>query len=241
MNVELSIIIPSYNESKNLLIFLNKISKILSTNIDYKKTVEVIFVNNGSSDETADILKVHHLVKTKIIKTLNIKKNNGYGNGILEGIKIAHGKCIAWTHADNQTDVIDIINAFNINKIDLINSSILVKGLRLKRNWIDTFLTKGMSFFVLIVLGYNVSDINAQPKIFNASIKKLFVEPPLDFSLDLYLLLLARKNCIPIVEYPVYFNKRLFGVSKGGGSIIGKMRLILRTMNYIIKIKKKWK
>ncbi len=241
MNLELSIIIPSYNESKNLLILLNKISKILSVNIDYKKTFEIIFVNNGSTDQTADILKVHHLVKAKLITTLDIKENNGYGNGILEGIKIANGKCIAWTHADNQTDIIDIINAFNKNKMDLINSSILVKGLRLKRNWLDAFLTKGMSFFVLIVLGYNVSDINAQPKIFNSSLKKLFVEPPLDFSLDLYLLLLARKNFIPIIEYPVYFNKRRFGVSKGGGSIIGKMRLILRTMKYIIKLKKQWK
>jgi len=241
MDVEISIVIPSYNESKNLPIFLKNVEKIYEQDYNLVNYIEIILVNNGSNDQTKNIILNHNLYKKKLIKFLNIEVNQGYGNGIIEGIRIAKGQCIGWTHADNQTDFKDLIYAFKKNKEDLIKSKILVKGLRVNRNIFDAFFTKAMSIFVFLFLGYKVSDINAQPKIFNRSLTSFFQNPPLDFSLDLYLLLIAKKNKIKIIEYPVYFNKRLLGEAKGGGSIKGKMKLVFRTINYIIKLKYKWK
>ena len=37
---------------------------------------------------------------------------------------------------------------------------------------------------------------------------------------------------------PVYFDKRLYGTAKGGGNLRGKIKLIIRTLNYIHKLKK---
>ena len=62
--------------------------------------------------------------------------------------------------------------------------------------------------------------------------------PPLDFSLDLYLLFKAHVNNYRILEYEVNFGKRLYGESKGGGTLIGKLKLIKRTFKYIVKLKK---
>ena len=44
-----------------------------------------------------------------------------------------------------------------------------------------------------------------------------------------------------IIEHPVYFGNRLYGESKGGGTIAGKLKLIARTWSYMIQLRKKIK
>ena len=44
-----------------------------------------------------------------------------------------------------------------------------------------------------------------------------------------------------IIEFPVIFGKRLHGESKGGGTIAGKLKLINRTLDYMIKLRKRVK
>ena len=238
MNFEISIIIPAYNESKNIIEILDKIQKFFLENTLLKNTVEIIIVNNGSNDDTDKTVRSHYLFKNKIISYLFLKKNNGYGAGIIQGLNTAKGKIISWTHADNQTDFKDIINIFDAYKEELNTSNFLIKGKRKNRKFIDSFFTIGMSFFVFVFTKKFLKDINAQPKVFNKNLYKKFVNPPYDFSLDLYLLILAKKNNINIIEYPVYFKKRKYGEAKGGGTIKGKINLIIRTIKYIINIKK---
>lgn len=238
MKHDISIIIPAFNESKNIIFILNKISKTFSQDINLEKKVEIIIVNNGSTDDTDNIIKSNILFKNKVISYLFLNKNIGYGNGILQGIKISKGDCISWTHADNQTDFTDILKIYEKYKNRLSKSDILVKGKRKNRNIFDYFFTLGMSIFVFLITGIFVNDINAQPKVFDRTLYNKFNNAPLDFSLDLYLLLLSKKNNIKIIEYPVFFKKRKFGVAKGGGTLRGKFFLILRTVKYIINIKK---
>ena len=56
---------------------------------------------------------------------------------------------------------------------------------------------------------------------------------PLDFSLDLYFLLIAKINNYKILENPIAVHKRVAGKAKGGGSLLAKIKLISRTLNYI--------
>ena len=58
-----------------------------------------------------------------------------------------------------------------------------------------------------------------------------------DFSLDLFVLVKAIKMNYTILEYPVMFKNRYYGMSKGGGSFIGKIKLTLRTLSYINKLR----
>ena len=81
---ELSIVIPSYNEDKNITPLFEKIENLLTK----KPDLEVIIVNNGSTDNTKkNILKSDLYINNKI-KVLDIKKNIGYGHGIMSGVKI---------------------------------------------------------------------------------------------------------------------------------------------------------
>ena len=175
--ITVSFIIPSYNESKNLFKLCNKLDLILK-NYNF---IEIIIVNNGSTDQTEKIIKNHKIYSKIKFKILSIKKNIGYGHGIMSGIKIANGKVIAWFHADLQVNPTEVLNAVIKYKKSLLNDELIVKGVRKNRNIFDNIFTYLMAKFVNVIFKTSVNDINAQPKIFNKNILKKFKNPPKDF------------------------------------------------------------
>tara|TARA_B100001564_G_C20240634_1_gene490330 strand:+ start:27 stop:326 length:300 start_codon:yes stop_codon:yes gene_type:complete len=96
-----------------------------------------------------------------------------------------------------------------------------------------------MGIISSFLLKVKISDVNAQPKIFHNNFLKLLKKYPEDFSLDLFILYKAKVNGYKIYEHPVDFKNRLYGEAKGGGTIIGKIKLIIRTLSYIINLKSK--
>ena len=230
ISINLSIIIPCYNEANSIPLLLKKIESLKE---DY---FEIILINNGSTDDTKNILK-QAKVNFKMI-VINLEKNLGYGNGIIQGIKKAEGEIISWTHADLQTDPMDVINAYNLYIEQGNIENFILKGKRINRNFIDSFFTFMMSLISRILLGVKLSDINAQPKMFHHNYFKDLDQAPKDFSLDLFFLYKGVKSGKSILEYPVIFSNRLYGESKGGGTLKGKIKLIKRTFTYIIKLRK---
>ena len=153
----LSIIIPCYNEAQNLHLLIEQCKKITGKNI------EIILVNNGSTDNSFN--KITRLIKDLTnIKVINVKENLGYGHGILKGLKAARGDILSWTHADLQTDLNDVLIGFKFFKND---NNIFVKGRRVKRPLKDNIFTIGMSVFETILFQKFFWDINAQPNMFN--------------------------------------------------------------------------
>ena len=71
-----------------------------------------------------------------------------------------------------------------------------------------------MSAFESIYFGIPMVDINAQPNIFSRELYKKWLNPPYDFSLDLYFLYMAKINRIKVVRFFVYFPERIYGESK---------------------------
>lgn len=228
-----SIIIPCYNEEKNIPFLIERIEKIIEKN----KKIEVLLVDNGSTDNSKIILEEKLKETDKNIRMVHVSVNKGYGLGILAGLKEAKGDVLSWTHADLQTDVDDALNGLKIYNES--STEIFIKGKRKNRNKLDEIFTFGMQIIATILLKVKLNDINAQPKIFSRnfydSIKK---DAPLDFSIDLYFLYHAEKRRM-VVDFPVFFNRRLYGEAKGGGSIKTKIKLIMRTFKYIFELKKK--
>lgn len=233
--IELSIIIPCYNEEKNIPLLLKKIEIF-----DYDK-FEIILINNGSIDNSYSLMKKlsEDRYKYNITKIINIKKNIGYGHGIMTGVLKAKGKFIGWTHADLQTDLNDLLIGYQIIK-ESNDKKIVVKGKRINRNKFDSIFTYGMSKTASFLMRCKLDDINAQPKIFPNFFLKKLNDYPLDFSLDLYLIYKARINGYKVLDFPVDFSIRQYGQAKGGGSLIGKFKLIKRTLLFIIKLRKKF-
>jgi hypothetical protein len=67
-----------------------------------------------------------------------------------------------------------------------------------------------------------------------SDISIIIKNPPDDFSLDLFLMLSAKRLNLPVKTIPVYFGKRLHGEAKGGGSLKTKFKLIARTIKFIL-------
>jgi glycosyltransferase involved in cell wall biosynthesis len=233
--INLSIIIPCYNESKSLpRLFDACFSAIIDRN-----DIEYIFVNNGSNDDTQIVLD--QLLSQKeysLGKSVIVPINKGYGFGILKGLSVAEGRILSWTHADLQTDPKDVVLAYESYKVALESNQCIVKGERKGRNHFDNIFTIGMSFVASLLLKQKLWDINAQPKLFHRNFTDYLKNAPYDFSLDLYLLFIANTIKISINSYPVFFSNRKFGEAKGGGTLNGKIKLILRTLKYILNLRK---
>jgi glycosyltransferase involved in cell wall biosynthesis len=238
MALIVSVVVPCYNEAGNIPLIIERFSAVIENCPD----LEVVLVNNGSSDDSASVIQqqleqCEPLLRDHFV-IVNVPVNKGYGYGIMQGLHAASGDVLSWTHADMQTDPADINVAYQ--KIAASDySCCLIKGKRKNRNIMDELFTSGMQLFVAVTLGVNINDINAQPKMFHRSFydKYLKEDAPDDFSLDLYLLYMAKINGYKILEIPVYFAKRLHGEAKGGGSWKTKFKLIQRTVKYILKLK----
>jgi len=168
---------------------------------------------------------------------IEVKKNIGYGFGIMSGIRKAKGEVIAWTHADMQTDANDVFRAYGVYQKNN-NSKIVVKGIRTKRNLSSVLFSFGMATIASIILRNIFYEINAQPKLFHRSFLKYMKNPPNDFSLDLYFLLLCKTYHYKILTIPVRFPERLYGVSKWSYSFSSRMRATIRSIKYIFALRK---
>lgn len=230
--MKLSIVVPCYNEAKNIPLVLEKLGTVIR-----RDDVEAILVNNGSTDNSAEVLK-EILPKYPFARTTLVEVNQGYGFGILSGLKECKGEYIGWTHADMQTDPYDVIKALEIIEEKDSPNNIYVKGNRKGRSLFDTFFTVGMSIFETIFMGKSLWDINAQPNIFHRSFYESWNEPPHDFSLDLYAYYMAIKQKQNIVRFPVVFPPRVHGESSWNTGLGAKWKFIKRTIDYSLKLKK---
>lgn len=233
---KISLVIPCYNESENLNILIDRCKELFQN----EGGIEIVIVDNGSNDNTADILnqKTNHL---NFITRVNITNNVGYGHGILAGLKAAKGEILSWTHADLQTDLLDILNGLSIFEDSNNPELLFVKGKRYGRPFFDVFFTVGMSIFETIFLRKHLWDINAQPTMFHRSFYNVWDMPPNDFSLDLYAYYMAKKSNLVIKRFPVIFSERIHGFSKWNFGLMSKYRFIIRTLSYSISLKRRLK
>ena len=96
-----------------------------------------------------------------------------------------------------------------------------------------------MSIFETVLLRTRLWDINAQPNIFSRSFFESWVNPPHDFSLDLYVYFTARHQGLPVYRFPVEFGERAHGVSHWNVNWAGKWKFIRRTIDFSFELKKR--
>lgn len=163
--MQLSIIIPSYNEEKRLPLTLERIIEYLS--IHYQGDYEIIVADDGSTDGTTDIV-AQYMKRHPELRLLKFAQNRGRGAAVRDAVFQASGEFILETDADgsvNEHAIIDFLNYFAKHpKADVLTGSRTMAGSRILTP--QPFLRKilGYSFFFLtkIFFGWPVMDrINA--------------------------------------------------------------------------------
>jgi len=227
--IQYSLIIPCYNEAKNIPVLLKKIKPLL-----VNKSIQVVMMNNGSTDDSDSVIDK---LKPKVtnFKYVIVPKNKGYGYGIIQGLKASDGDIIGWTHADLQTNPADFLRAITFFDMDQHS---FVKGKRFGRSFMDYFLTFGMSVFETLLFKKRMFDINAQPTVFSKQFFKSLPTPPNDFALDLFFYFHAVQKGLTIRRFPVLFGRRFAGTSSWNTGWLARYKFIKRTIEFSLKLKR---
>lgn len=204
----ISVILPAFNEENNVgqmvadcLAYLRKL----------KDDYEVIVVNDGSVDETAEVIQKISK-KNKKVRLLNHSKNKGYAQALKTGFEAAKFDYVFFTDSDRQfrLDALDVM--FPIAKTGVVD---LVVGYRLKRQ--DPFLRKllswGYNTLASFLFDLSVKDIDCAFKLFRKDIfKKIKIESK-SFFFNTEILAKARLFNFNIIEVGVPHFPRTAGKS----------------------------
>ena len=231
--VELSIVLPCYNEAENLPLLLEVYARIWPKYL----SAELVLVNNGSTDNSADVLALE-LAKPELhfARTVLVPKNRGYGFGMYTGLQAARGEFLALSHADMQCKPEDVFAAYNLLKSQPNPKGCFIKGRRGPREFGAELVTRCMSVISSTVLLTTLTDINAQPKVFHHSHLGRLKSPPDGIPFDLYVLYQAKRAGLQVLPIPVIFGKRGHGKSKWAFGFL-RWRTFLNMIGYIFHLR----
>tara|TARA_A100001011_G_C14255987_1_gene820105 strand:- start:382 stop:1314 length:933 start_codon:yes stop_codon:yes gene_type:complete len=205
--MDLSIIVPVFNEENSIKILAQEIQKVLS---DYK--YEIIFIDDGSTDNSWD--QIASLTHNPNIKALAFRRNIGKSAALDVGFQHAVGKVVVTMDSDLQDDPKEIPELFNMITQQQYD---LVSGWKKKR--LDplskTIPTKLYNWTTRFVSGIYLHDFNCGLKAYRLSVVK---DIRLSGELHRYIPLLVKNlGYFKIGEKIVNHRVRTYGVTKYGG------------------------
>ena len=231
--MQLSIVIPVYNEAENLHLLHKAIQDSLNNlpDLDW----EVVYVDDGSSDgslnaleELADRDKEHTCV-------VELRRNFGQTAAIAAGLDYAQGNIIVLMDADLQNDPIDI--PMLLEKID--QGYDVVSGWRVDRK--DTFVTRTLpsriaNWLISTVTGVHLHDYGCTLKAYRREVIKGF---HLYGEMHRFIPAYAASVGARMIEVPVHHHPRKFGKTKYGLMRTFKVILDLFTVKFMISYSNK--
>lgn len=218
-----SIVIPIFNEAKNISFLIKEIKK----NLENFKNYEIILVNDASTDETIEVI---NKIKYKNIKIIINDFNKGQSFSICEGVKNSSYETIITIDGDGQNDPADIPNLYNFYAQN--NEVKLVGGIRKNRKDSLTKIisSKIANYIRSKILKDGCTDTGCSLKIFN---KKIFLSFPFFNGVHRFLPALFRGYGYKTTFLEVNHRKRIYGSSK-----YGTMNRLFVGIRDIIKVKK---
>ncbi len=212
---QISIVIPAYNEEAAIGSVLDALFKL---NID----AEIIVVDDGSSDRTAEIAKAHGA------RVIRHPQNMGYGMSVKDAVRVAITDTILLTDADGTYPIDripDLVTMFN-------QGYDMTVGARQGAAYRGTFLKMParyvFKFLVEMTTGRHIPDINSGLRIFRKSTSmKYFADICDGFSFTTTITLIYMLTGKSVSYMPIDYFKRI------GKSKVKMIRDSLRTLQYI--------
>jgi len=223
-NVNLSIILPVYNEVENIQLQYDDIIKSV---IQLKVSYEIIFVDDGSMDGSFKPLQ-SIAKKNKNVKVISFRRNFGQTAAIAAGIDHSRGKIIIIMDSDLQNEAEDIKNL-----IDTIEEGYdVVSGWRKDRK--DNFLTRKVvskiaNFIISRVSGVKIQDLGSSQAYRGDILRQIRLYGEMHRFIPVHASWLGAK----ITEIPVKHHERKYGTSNYGLIRTFKVLLDLITIKFL--------
>ena len=203
-SIDISVVVPVYNEEENLPVLIPQIAEVLRS---LKKTYEMIFVDDGSKDRSRQILK-EVAAQYPQIRILGFKKNCGETAAGTAGIKEARGRIVITIDADLQNDPTDIPRM-----LDYLKEYDMVTGWRQKRedSWVKRITSQIANRIRNSLSGEEIQDSGCT---FRAYKRECLRDIKLYKGMHRFLPTLVKMEGYRVIEIPIVHHPRKFGVSK---------------------------
>jgi len=207
-NVALSIVVPIYNEEESLPFLVNQLLEVLKP---MEETFELVLVNDGSSDNSAEVIRKLSFDIPELVGVL-LRKNYGQTAAMAAGFDISSGEIVVTLDGDLQNDPADI--PLLVTKIR--DGFDLVSGWRYRRQDAAIsrkFPSKIANRLIGKVTGVRLNDYGCSLKAYR---KEVLTDMRLYGELHRFLPVLANIEGARITEVKVNHRARQFGSSKYG-------------------------
>ena len=202
--IDISVVVPVYNEEENLPVLIPQIAEVLKP---LGKTFEMIFVDDGSKDQSRPLLK-KMILEYPQIRVLGFKRNCGETAAGAAGIKEARGGIVITIDADLQNDPKDIPKM-----LDYLKEYDMVTGWRQKRedSWVKRITSRIANRIRNRLSGEEIQDSGCT---FRAYKRECLQEIKLYKGMHRFIPTLVKMEGYRVIEIPIVHHPRKFGVSK---------------------------
>ena len=218
----ISIVVPVFNEEENVRLLYEQIRDACES---VRQTYEIVFVDDGSSDRTFDILEEIHSQDSHL-KAIRFRKNYGQTAAMAAGFEFARGEVVISMDGDLQNDPADIPQL--LEKMD--QGYDIVCGWRKNRQ--DKFWTRRVpsvaaNWLIGKVTGVRIHDNGCSLKAYKASVIK---DVTLYGEMHRFIPAMSTLTGARIAEIPVNHHPRRFGESKYGIGRVWRVALDIITV-----------
>lgn len=230
--MNLSLIIPVYNEQENLPLLFDAIYKIMPP---LGRSWEMVLVDDGSRDASLNVLREYAQKDPHHVRVISFRRNFGQTAAIAAGIDYSRGEIIILLDADLQNDPADIPNL--LAKLD--EGYDLVSGWRKDRK--DNALTRNFpsmlaNRLISYVTGVHLHDYGCTLKAYRRDALEGF---RLYGEMHRFIPVYADSVGARITEMPVRHHPRKFGKTKYGLERTAKVLLDLFTVKFLVSYSSK--
>ena len=202
-----SIVVPAFNESARIGDSIQKIDAFIRRS---PRSFELIVVDDGSSDDTAEVVQRCRADRLRLVRN---DRNHGKGYTVRQGVLAAKGKYVLFTDADLSAPIEELDKLLDVALKE--GADVVIGSRAVDRSYIEKhqssfreFSGIAFNFMVRLILGLQLHDTQCGFKLFDREKSRRIFEQQttLGFGFDAELLFLAKSNGLKVRETPVRWS-----------------------------------